>query len=374
MFHSRTSRIIISVVLGVVFVVGVAGLRVGMAYWSIERDTFDPTAARDRLESMTDAETETAQDDLAVLEAQLTQEARDEDQELPDEPEAPDAGFMLEEVEDDLRFPHMRSPQVPDDLFDTYLLVGSDLSGALADVIIMVLMPQDGSAPILASLPRDLYLPSLCTDSYSRINAALGGCRGVASGPELLSLTVQDFTGIAVDHFLRVNFSGFRGVIDVLGGVEICVDHPTRDSKAELYLDAGCTLADGAVTLAWVRSRHTQELVDGVWRSVGASDFTRQEHQQDVLIKLLGKVRQFGSLAALGELADELADYVRLDESFSIGDAVSLAWSYRDIDPSSLQRVGLTYENYRTPAGAAVLLPTMSFVDALSAVYPVSTG
>lgn len=374
MFHSRTSRIIISVVLGVVFVVGVAGLRVGMAYWSIERDTFDPTAARDRLESMTDAETETAQDDLAVLEAQLTQEARDEDQELPDEPEASDAGFMLEEVEDDLRFPHMRSPEVPDDLFDTYLLVGSDLSGALADVIIMVLMPQDGSAPILASLPRDLYLPSLCTDSYARINAALGGCRGVASGPELLSLTVQDFTGIAVDHFLRVNFSGFRGVIDVLGGVEICVDHPTRDSKAELYLDAGCTLADGAVTLAWVRSRHTQELVDGVWRSVGASDFTRQEHQQDVLIKLLGKVRQFGSLAALGELADELADYVRLDESFSIGDAVSLAWSYRDIDPSSLQRVSLTYENYRTPAGAAVLLPTMPFFDALSAVYPVATG
>ncbi len=185
---------------------------------------------------------------------------------------------------------------------------------------------------------------------------------------------MQDFTGIAVDHFLRVNFSGFRGVIDVLGGVEVCVDHPTRDARAELYLDAGCTLADGTVALAWVRSRHTQELVDGVWRSVGASDFTRQEHQQDVLIQLLGKVRQYGSLAALGEIADRLADYVRLDESFSIGDAVSLAWSYRDIDPASLRRVQLSYDNYRTPAGAAVLLPTVSFFDALSELYPIATG
>lgn len=370
MLHSRTLRIITSVVFGVLFVVGVFGLRVGMAYWSIERDEFDPDSARDRIEAMTDSETAEAQDDLVELETQLSE---DDPVALSDPGEADD-GFVLEPVEDDPRFPFMHSPNLPDEMFTSFLLVGSDLSGALADAIVLVLLPNDGSAPILASLPRDLYLPSLCTDSYSRVNAALGGCRGVATGAELLSLTVEDFTGVAVDHFAQVNFSGFRRVIDVLGGVEICVDNPTRDWKADLYLDAGCTQANGAQTLAWVRTRSTQELIDGSWQSIGASDFTRQDHQQTVLVQLLSKMNDYGSIAGLGEIADEVAEHVRLDEAFSLRDVVSLAWSYRDLDPDSLVRVSLTYDNYRTPAGAWVLLPTVSFVEALAAAYPPIAG
>ncbi len=370
--HSRTVRTLLSIVLGTVFVVAVAGMRVGLAYWSIERDEFDPSAARDRLGAMTEADTAQAQQDLAVIESQLTED--DEPVALPDAADEPSSGFVLEPVEEDPRFPFMHSPQLPDEMFTSFLLVGADLSGGLADVIILVLLPDDGSAPILASLPRDLYLPSLCTDSYSRINAALGGCRGVATGPELLSLTVEDFTGIAVDHFVQVNFSGFRQVIDALGGVEVCVENPTRDFKAELYLNAGCTQADGTQALAWVRSRRTQQLIDGSWQSIGASDFTRQDHQQAVLVQLLGKLSGYGSLSAVGEIANQLADFVRLDKRFSIGDAVSIAWKYRNIDPESLSRVSMTYDNYRTPAGAAVLLPTSAFIDALADAYPPVAG
>jgi LCP family protein required for cell wall assembly len=358
-------------VLGVAVVAALASARVGLAYWSIERDEFDPESARGRLEAMTEEETAEAQDDLVELEEELIE---DDPVALPS-PAPPEGDSQeLEAVEEDPLFPFMHSPTLPDEMFTSFLLVGSDLSGALADAIILALLPEDGSAPILASLPRDLYLPSLCTDSYARINSALGGCRGLATGPELLSLTVEDFTGVAIDHFAQVSFSGFRRVIDTLGGVEICVDNPTRDSKSDLYLSSGCTEANGALTLAWVRSRHTQELVGGTWRSIGASDFSRQNHQQEVLIQLLGKMKAYGSLAALGEIADELADHVRLDETFSIGDAVSLAWSYRDLDPSDLSRIGLAFENYRTPAGAAVLLPTISFTDALAAAYPPIAG
>lgn len=372
MLHSRTIRTVISIALGLVFVLVVGALRVGLAYWSIERDEFDPDSARNRLEAMTSEETEEAQEDLVDLESQLVD---DDPVALPaDDDSVGEQVLVLEPVEDDPQFPFMHSPRLPDEMFRSYLLVGSDLSGALADAIILVLLPEDGSAPILASLPRDLYLPSLCTDSYTRINAALGGCRGIATGAELISLTVEDFTGISVDHFAQVNFAGFRRVIDTLGGVEVCVDHATRDSKADLYLDAGCTQANGSLALAWVRSRHTQELVDGSWRSIGASDFTRQDHQQDVLVQLLSKMNDYGSLAALGEIAGEVADYVRLDEAFSIGDAVSLAWTYKDVDPRGLTRVSLSYEDYRTPSGAAVLLPTVSFTDALAAAYPPIAG
>jgi anionic cell wall polymer biosynthesis LytR-Cps2A-Psr (LCP) family protein len=112
-------------------------------------------------------------------------------------------------------------------------------------------------------------------------------------------------------------------------------------------------------------------LVDGVWgRVAGASDFSRQSHQHDVLMQLFSKMSSFGSLGAVGEVAQQLANSAQLDSAFSIGDAVSLAWSYRNVDGSSLKIVRLSYEDYRTTDGAQVLLPSITFSEALTKVYP----
>lgn len=372
MTPSRTTRILLSVASGLLFVVVVAGLRVGMAYWSIDRDEFDPDAARDRIDAAgadvsrggeSDADGTGSDSDPPFL--------ADLDFEIADDglsPEKPDAGETVV-------LPDMSSPPLPDGMFTAYTLIGADLSGYLADTIILVLLPYDGSVPILASLPRDLYLPTPCGGSYSRINSTLGGCKGVASGPELLSLTIEDFTGISVDHFAMVGFSGFTQIIDVLGGVQVCVDYPTRDIKAGLDIEAGCTQADGATTLAWVRSRQPEQLVDGEWgRVTGASDFSRQSHQHDVLMQLFSRMTSFGSLTSLGEVAQQVASSTRLDSAFSIGDAVSLAWSYRNVDSSSLKIVRLSYEDYRTADGAQVLLPSIKFAEALAKVYPAVSG
>ncbi len=372
MTPSRTTRILLSVASGLLFVVVVAGLRVGMAYWSIDRDEFDPDAARDRIDAAgadvsrggeSDADGTGSDSDPPFL--------ADLDFEIADDglsPEKPEAGETVV-------LPDMSSPPLPDGMFTAYTLIGADLSGYLADTIILVLLPSDGSVPILASLPRDLYLPTPCGGSYSRINSTLGGCKGVASGPELLSLTIEDFTGISVDHFAMVGFSGFTQIIDVLGGVQVCVDYPTRDIKAGLDIEAGCTQADGATTLAWVRSRQPEQLVDGEWgRVAGASDFSRQSHQHDVLMQLFSRMTSFGSLTSLGEVAQQVANSTRLDSAFSIGDAVSLAWSYRNVDSSSLKIVRLSYEDYRTADGAQVLLPSIKFAEALAKVYPAVSG
>lgn len=192
----------------------------------------------------------------------------------------------------------------------------------------------------------------------------------MASGPELLSLTIEDFTGIPVDHYVLVGFAGFAKVIDALGGVEVCVDNPTRDRRASLELEAGCVQADGATTLAWVRSRRPEHLVNDEWVPVpGASDFSRQSHQQDVLRQLFGKIGSLGSLASAGEIANQVAGSARLDGGFSITDAVTLAWSYRGFSSSSLGTIRLSYSDYRTPGGARVLLPAITFAEALSKVY-----
>jgi LCP family protein required for cell wall assembly len=367
--ESRTIRRLLAIALGVVFIAAFAILRLGMEYWSIERDEFDPVAARERIEAAALAsptEPEPIQEpDSAVGEYDPLM-LNDLDFELQDD------GTVHEnpDLPPPIVLPDMSSPPVPDEKFASYLLIGSDLSGYLADTIILVLVPSDGSVPLMASLPRDLYLPSLCSGGYSRLNVALGGCRGVASGPELLSLTIEDFTGVPIDHYVLVGFSGFAQIIDVLGGVQVCVDNPTRDTKAKLELEAGCNQADGATTLAWVRSRRPEELINDEWvRVAGASDFTRQSHQQDVLRQLFGKLGSFGSVASAGEIAQQVANHARLDSGFSIGDAASVAWSYRGIAGSSMPTVRLSYSDYRTPGGARVLLPAMTFAEALAKVY-----
>jgi LCP family protein required for cell wall assembly len=276
----------------------------------------------------------------------------------------------LEVGAQDVEFPFVSSPVLPDEMFTSYLLAGVE-GGFRADAIILLLMPHDGARPLMTSLPRDLYLPNPCTQRYTRINAGLVGCKGYASGAELLSLMVSNYTGIEVDHFARVSFSGFQEVIDALGGVEICVEHAVRDSKSFLNLPAGCTHATGAQALAWVRSRRTQEYTDGAWRTVaGVSDFTRQQKEQDMLFKIAGKLNSFGSFASFADVAQSLTDTVALDEAFSFGDALSMAWELRGIKSTDVVRVSVTTQNYVTADGAYVLLPTSSFNERLALYYP----
>jgi LCP family protein required for cell wall assembly len=354
---------------------GATGLvLVSIAAWSawnsIERVPFDDAvAAADVLETIPAEEMEVlraAEDaaEEAALLAELEEMAVEELAELRArlEDETP--------AQANVELPFLKSPELPDELFTSYLLVGVE-GGFRADAIIYLLRPSDGSAPIMVSLPRDLYLRNPCTDRYTRINAGLGGCAGYAGGAELLSLMVKEFTGIEVDHFARVDFGGFKRVIDALGGVDICVEHAVRDAKAFLDLPAGCSRVGGEQALAWVRSRQTEELVDGTWYKVpGVSDFTRQSKQQEMLFKIAGRLNSFASLASFSDVASSLAGTVALDSGFSFGDAVSLAWNFRGTGASDVRRISLSVRDYVTSGGAYVLVPRTTFNATLAKVYP----
>lgn len=332
---------------------------------------YDPTKSVMVREQLTDEEVEAAGIDIADLEwTMLAEDLAPLDKRLQHD--------VLEAAAAQARFaesskynnPFAKNPPIPDDMFNSYLIIGADASGYLADVIILMLQPTDGAAPIMMSLPRDLYVPNACTGKYSRINANLGGCKGVANGPTLLALTVADFTGITIDHFAVVNFQGFAKVIDVLGGVDLCFDYPTRDAKSKLDVGAGCIRANGATTLAWVRSRSTEQLVNQEWVKIGASDFTRQRKEQDVMFLIAQKVMSFSSLGSFQGVATSLSNAVRLDSGLSFSNALALAWQYRGLGKSQVNRISLNYENYRTPQGALVLAPTESFNEVLAGAYP----
>jgi LCP family protein required for cell wall assembly len=221
----------------------------------------------------------------------------------------------------------------------------------------------------MVSLPRDLYVWNLCKGTFTRLNSGLGGCSG-ASGSELLAIMVEDYTGIPVDRLARVDFSGFARVVDVMGGITVCVDAPTRDVKAHLLIEtAGCQRANGETALAWVRSRHPEQLVGDEWKAVGGSDFTRQSHQQDVLFQLAGKASGFSSPTSLANKLAAVAASVRLDSSWSFGEAVGAAWRYRGISKGDVSRFSISVREYRTSYGAQVLLPTKLFKTQLASVY-----
>jgi LCP family protein required for cell wall assembly len=238
-------------------------------------------------------------------------------------------------------------------------------------VIILAMLPSNDTAPFMVSLPRDLYLPNRCRQTYTRINANLAGCGADVNGPTLLALAVEDFTGVHVDHFALFDFEGFEDVIDEVGGIEICVDNPVRDRDADLSLPGGCTDATGAQALAWVRSRHTQELVNGTWRTIpGVNDLTRNTRQQDVILQMLAKLRSFDSVGDLTGKIGALTQFFTFDDQLGISDAISIAWGLRDLNLNTIIRIEIPVADHLTPGGAQVLVPTTSFNELLDVAYP----
>lgn len=286
---------------------------------------------------------------------------------LPDVPLA--AAEVLEEGTEDIET--LASPELgSSEAYRSYLLIGGDAITGAADVIILAIFPSNGLDPFMVSLPRDLYVENRCT-GFARINTTIHGCGDDVTGPELLALTVQDFTGIEVDHFAMFRFSGFRDIVDGIGGVEICVENPVFDDKANLRMPAGCTIANGEQALAWVRSRHTLQNVGGVWKSIpGAGDLLRNQHQQDIILEMAKKLQTFDSPSDLAAKVDELSHAFILDDRLGIGEAIALAWEFRDTDLDSIRRLELEMRLSRTTQGQSVLVPTATFADVLQAGYP----
>ncbi|MDP9494069.1 MAG: LCP family protein [Actinomycetota bacterium] len=358
-------RVALTVAAGVLLGLGAFYVyQVQAALGTVATEEFDPGAARAAIDV-----TDTTSRDIVFVEPAQYPEG--------EEPAVEDQLELAGEFDITGRFdpraltPHSFGAPIDDEEFTSYLLVGADASGFLADVIILALQPSDDANPIMVSLPRDLFVWNLCQRTLTRLNEGLGGCTGVASGSELLAIMVEDYSGIPIDHVARVNFGGFARIVNAMGGVSICVDHPTRDANSALNITgSGCRKANGDTALAWVRSRHTEQLIDGKWVTVVGSDFARQTRQQDVLFQLAGKAAGFSSPVSLTKKLSAVASSVRLDSSWTFGQAVSAAWRYRGISKEDVSRFSIEVQNHRTPRGAAVLLPTMPFKDQLEEIYP----
>jgi LCP family protein required for cell wall assembly len=253
---------------------------------------------------------------------------------------------------------------------DVFLLVGSDsrddlddlqgfgeFSGNRADVV-MILLRTETEAAVL-SLPRDLWVTDVCSGREARINGLLEGCGEKMNGPTLLTLAVENLIGETVDHFAMVDLAGFQSAVDAIGGYEICVELPVRDRRSNLELPAGCTMASGDQALAWLRSRHTQELTDAGWRTMsGMSDLARNDRQRAFLISMMASLSDFSSPQAVTAVAQAVAPFLTVDTGLTLIEAVNLAWTMRGLSSGSVIELSVPVYGYTTEQGASVLLPS----------------
>jgi LCP family protein required for cell wall assembly len=242
--------------------------------------------------------------------------------------------------------------------YQAVLVIGSDervsetQDEAYADAVLLYLRAEGGGTPTIVSIPRDLVVIDPCTGRETKLDRTLVGCDEAANGAELVSLAVEDYTGIPIDYFALLKFEALVEMVDSVGGVQLCSDYALREGGTDL-LPAGCSTVDGEHALAWIRSRRTQEQVDGEWRFMAdAGDAARVERQQLLMFALLDRLKTVRSPVELAGLAEQLDDTIILSDTLGIGDAVALAWELRPIPTSEIRRFTVPTEPTTLPDGS----------------------
>jgi LCP family protein required for cell wall assembly len=221
-----------------------------------------------------------------------------------------------------------------------YLLLGSDSRSSLSpeqqeqfgsdeviggenrsDTIMIVHSDPKRQKVVILSFPRDLWV-DIPGHGFGKINSAFeGGIDG--GGPLLVAKTLHRLTGLRINHFLYVDLGGFQGVVDTLGGVELCIPTDLYDINAGLDLKAGCQTLDGYQALAYVRTRHLP--CDTV------PDFARISRQQQFLRALINRMLEPSELIRVPTLIHPILENMTRDEDLSPADLVYLVGQLRGI-------------------------------------------
>jgi LCP family protein required for cell wall assembly len=228
-----------------------------------------------------------------------------------------------------------------------------------ADTILLVRVFPDLHRVAMVSIPRDPYVPIAGTGGEDRINAAVQG------GPDRLVQTISDDFGVEIHHYATIDFRGFKGVVNAVGGVEVYFPAPARDFDTDLgrtltgldIPNPGCIRLDGDQALAYVRSRHYQQLVDGEWQSDPAGDLNRIQRQQDFIRRTFRQSLSKGLLdpRRIDKLLTAARDNVTLDQQVGFTDVRSFGSQFHSLKPDALDGYTLPTTPFTTGAGAQVL-------------------
>lgn len=218
------------------------------------------------------------------------------------------------------------------------LTTGGDFGDERTDTILLLV--ADGNRVALLSFPRDLWVER-CDGNSQRINTAVQ-----VGGLDCLAQTITATSGIGVDHVVQVSFGGFVGVVEAVGGVELCLERAIADRDAGIDLPAGCQTLGGADALGYVRVRKIDD------------DLKRIERQQEFLSALAGRVASPSTILApwrAWPTAGAIGNSLTADEGLGPVELASLGLAARGLATGQVVRATVP-TTPETINGAAVLL------------------
>ncbi|NPA91960.1 MAG: hypothetical protein GXO55_11055 [Chloroflexi bacterium] len=286
----------------------------------------------------------------------------------PEQPQTPPAAAIGGTAPTPVLPPTPNIGRVPQAQRVNILLLGVDrrpqeTGPPRTDTLILLSIDMKTGDTSMLSLPRDLWVEIPPYRIHAKLNQAyaIGEARGYPGGGiALVKDTVSAFVGYPVHHYALVDFDGFRKLIDLIGGIEVCVPktihderYPTDDYGVEtLHIEAGCQHMDGDLALKYARTRHAD------------SDYGRARRQQQVILAARDKIMQARMLPTLLVRAPQILRNLSgsLETDIPLDRLVTLARLATKISPESIRQAVIDSrygEETYASNGAWILLPDM---------------
>ena len=247
---------------------------------------------------------------------------------------------------------------------ENYLLVGSDTregltkqqmrelrvgstataAGGRSDTMLIIHLSKSRDRAYIISLPRDslVVIPehvsssdkkTIIPDRQGKLNSAFS-----YGGAPLLIETVERATSIKIDHYVEVSFAGFAGIVDALGGIEVCTKVDIDDPKSHLVLSAGVHTLDGIEALKYVRTRDFD----------GRGDIGRMQRQQQFMSAVLNKATSSGTLLnpfKVKNFINASLASVKLDSGLAPDDLLTLAKQMKNLSSGNVRTLTVPLSN-----------------------------
>jgi LCP family protein required for cell wall assembly len=235
-----------------------------------------------------------------------------------------------------------------------FLGTGGDApTGQRSDTIMIVRIDPQADHVDMLSLPRDLWLPLAGSTDNSRLNEAY------SQGTQKLIDTIKQDFGIDINHYVEVNFKGFEGVVDAIGGVPMYFDKPMRDTFSGLKIDQpGCQTLNGQQALGFARARHLQYNEKNVWKDDPTGDLGRIARQQFFLRTLFehaSKSAVTPDLRVAGSLLDATTKNLKVDKSFDLQRMAEIGKRFASFNSDQIHTYSLPVTPYTTGGGGSVV-------------------
>lgn len=164
----------------------------------------------------------------------------------------------------------------------------------------------------MLSIPRDSYVPIMCFDGHRKNKIT----HAAWYGEDCMIRTIENFTGISIDYYVKINFKGVVKLVDTLGGVDVDVPYALCESNSNrefgnntIYIEKGMQTLNGEKALAFSRNRHPwHAYCSRKYTNYNSNDFIRGQNQQQVVRALMNKMKQVRNIDTVYKLLDTLSN------------------------------------------------------------------